>query len=50
MVNRFRIWKKVTIVVILGGFFSTVCVIDVNSLQEANDGSFYFFKRIEMGI
>ncbi|WP_375669002.1 tetratricopeptide repeat protein [Bartonella sp. MR168JLCBS] len=45
MVNRFQIWKKATIVVILGGFFSTVYAIDVNSLQEANDGSFYFFKR-----
>ncbi|WP_375642392.1 MULTISPECIES: tetratricopeptide repeat protein [unclassified Bartonella] len=45
MVNRFQIWKKVTIVVILGGFFSTVYAIDVNSLQEANDGSFYFLKR-----
>ncbi len=45
MVNRFQIWKKVTIVVILEGFFSTVYVIDVNSLQEANDGSFYFLKR-----
>ncbi len=47
MVNRFQIWKKATIVVTLGGFFSTVYVYTINakSLQEANDSSFYFLKR-----
>ncbi|PIT68044.1 tetratricopeptide repeat protein [Bartonella tribocorum] len=45
MVKRFQIWKKAAIVTILGGFFSTVYAIDVNSLQEVHDGSFYFFKR-----
>ncbi|QEE08730.1 sel1 repeat family protein [Bartonella kosoyi] len=45
MVNRFQIWKKATIIVTLGGFFSTVYAIDVNSLQEVHDGSFYFLKR-----
>lgn len=45
MINRFQIWKKATIIVTLGGFFSIVYVIDVNSLQEVHDGSFYFLKR-----
>ncbi|WP_139413408.1 tetratricopeptide repeat protein [Bartonella mastomydis] len=45
MVNRFQIWKKATIIVTLGGFFSTVYIIEANSLQEVHDGSFYFLKR-----
>ncbi|WP_254493022.1 tetratricopeptide repeat protein [Bartonella sp. B1099] len=45
MIKSFQIWKKATIIVILGGFFSTVYAIDVNSLQEVHDGSFYFLKR-----
>ncbi len=45
MVNQLQIWKKATIIVTLGGFFSTVYAIDVNSLQEVHDGSFYFLKR-----
>ncbi|WP_039758120.1 tetratricopeptide repeat protein [Bartonella queenslandensis] len=45
MVKGFQVWKKATIVAMFGGFFSTVYTIDANSLQEANDGSFYFLKR-----
>ncbi|WP_212112151.1 tetratricopeptide repeat protein [Bartonella queenslandensis] len=45
MVKRFQIWKKATIVVTLGGFFSIAYTVDGNSLQGANDGSFYFLKR-----
>lgn len=45
MIKSFQIWKKATIIVTLGGFFSTTYTIEANSLQELHDGSFYFFQR-----
>lgn len=44
MIKSFQIWKKATIIVTLGGFFSTTYTIEANSLQELHDGSFYFFS------
>ncbi|EJF79445.1 hypothetical protein MCO_01011 [Bartonella sp. DB5-6] len=45
MGNGLKIWRKVSIIVTLGGVLLLSCVLDANSEQKAIGNSFYFLKR-----